>query len=1223
MAQLVLSQIGATIGTHVLPQGLSVLGQSLSGAALGGTLGGLVGRTIDASLAPPVHGPRLHSLHIMESREGASLPLLYGRMRVPGQLIWASRFREQNRKVSAGKGGPKQVQYSYTVSLAVALCAGEVTRLGRVWANGAPLDLGDLNWRFYPGSADQMPDPLLQAVEGTDQVPAYRDTAYIVLEDLPLGPFGNRLPQLSFEVIRASAVYPGSLRQALTSINIIPASGEFVYATRPVRARRFPASERPLNLNASAREPDFLVSLAQMQADLPALTAATLQVAWFGDDLRAGVAKLRPGVETRDRDTVPYVWQVAGQKRGLAYRVSQQDGRPNYGGTPADQAVLEGLTALHQAGLATTLSPFLLMDIPAGTTRPGVDGKGPQPAFPWRGRIRSGADGQRAARAHIDAFMGQDGGFGYRHFILHYARLGAAFGRLEAFLIGSELVGLTRLRDDEGRFPFVEALISLAAEVRHILGPQVKLSYAADWTEYGAWQPTGQADVLFPLDPLWASPDIDFVAIDWYPPVTDWRDGDQHIDARAGVPSVDDPGYLRTGMAGGEAYDWFYSDAADREAQRRTPIRDTAHGEDWVFRPKDVSGWWRHAHYPRRSGERQATPTGWSPKSKPVRLTELGCAAVDRGSNAPNRFLDPKSDDSGLPPFSTGQRDDVLQRRMLEAALDWAGQEPAIEQVSAWCWDARPWPAFPQRAEVWSDGDNWARGHWLNGRIGQISLGEVIDDLLSLAGLRTDVRALNGPVDGIALHGPVRLRDALAPFMAAFDLICLERDAALVFRPALLAGPPHSLGRPVNHSEVRTRSLMDKAPWALQLSYVSDTDAYAPSVVEARRRPQHTPDRAQLVLPMVLGAARARAIAAHLLDRMLDPGDWRVSLGLGSSMLEPGDHLADADGRLWRLIGLVDQGPVRQLELIPAPEALALPRALAPPDPGPPPVRPADPELWVIDGPRLDPAIVGPLLACAADPWPGPVTVRAGRDETGLTDRAVCDQPAAMGQVVQARGAGPLGRWDLGPPLRVELPGQALARVSTGAMLAGANRLLVQHDRGWELIGFKDAELTAQGHWALSGLLRGLAGSPVGVFGAGARCVRVDPDLRVAAVSASEIGVELIWQAGGGAPRPVRFDDRAGRPWRVGHLRVQPVGTGWRLRWTRRGADIAVAWALPEAENHGRFRLRALLPDGTWEETETRRAGAELAGQVLQAEVSEIGPDGRTGPWVSILLPRD
>jgi hypothetical protein len=51
---------------------------------------------------------------------------------------------------------------------------------------------------------------------------------------------------------------------------------------------------------------------------------------------------------------------------------------------------------------------------------------------------------------------------------------------------------------------------------------------------------------------------------------------------------------------------------------------------------------------------RGAVPTAWVPRSKPFWFTEYGCAAIDRGTNQPNVFLDPKSSESALPYFSRG-----------------------------------------------------------------------------------------------------------------------------------------------------------------------------------------------------------------------------------------------------------------------------------------------------------------------------------------------------------------------------------------------------------------------------------------------------------------------------------------------------------------------------------------------------------------------------------------
>lgn len=196
MAQIILTEAGAALGQRLLPAGLSVLGQMVSGAAIGGAFGAAAGRAIDqAFLTPRIEGPRLASLHIMESREGAGVPNIYGRMRTGGQVIWAAQFKETRQESGGGKGGPRIETYAYSVSFAVAVCEGPITRVERVWANGEPLALGTLAHRIYPGSETQQPDPLIEAIEGVGQAPAYRGVAYIVFEDLPLEAFGNRLPQ--------------------------------------------------------------------------------------------------------------------------------------------------------------------------------------------------------------------------------------------------------------------------------------------------------------------------------------------------------------------------------------------------------------------------------------------------------------------------------------------------------------------------------------------------------------------------------------------------------------------------------------------------------------------------------------------------------------------------------------------------------------------------------------------------------------------------------------------------------------------------------------------------------------------------------------------------------------------------------------------------------------------------------------------------------------------
>ncbi len=52
-----------------------------------------------------------------------------------------------------------------------------------------------------------------------------------------------------------------------------------------------------------------------------------------------------------------------------------------------------------------------------------------------------------------------------------------------------------------------------------------------------------------------------------------------------------------------------------------------------------------------------------------------------------------------------------------------------VDRAHVWCWDARPYPAFPGRGDLWSDGPAWDRGHWLNGRAGAVTLRAVVTDI--------------------------------------------------------------------------------------------------------------------------------------------------------------------------------------------------------------------------------------------------------------------------------------------------------------------------------------------------------------------------------------------------------------------------------------------------------------------------------------------------------------
>ena len=242
-----------------------------------------------------------------------------------------------------------------------------------------------------------------------------------------------------------------------------------------------------------------------------------------------------------------------------------------------------------------------------------------------------------------------------------------------------------------------------------------------------------------------------------------------------------DTAYLRSNIAGGEYFDWYYASDADRDAQVRSAIGDGTYGKPWVFRPKDILSWWANEHHDRPGGVEAGTPTDWVPESKPIWFTETGCPAVDKGPNQPNVFPDPKSVDGGLPHYSSGARDDLVQRRFVAAVLAyWDPQDDGFDaaanplssvygermvdpaSIHLWTWDARPYPAFPLLTEVWADGANWETGHWLNGRLGALTANALVAQILADYGVTSGaVGDLDGTVDGYLVAQVSSARDAL------------------------------------------------------------------------------------------------------------------------------------------------------------------------------------------------------------------------------------------------------------------------------------------------------------------------------------------------------------------------------------------------------------------------------------------------------------------------------
>ncbi|MEL6685274.1 MAG: glycoside hydrolase TIM-barrel-like domain-containing protein, partial [Pseudomonadota bacterium] len=1105
----------------------------------------------------------------------------------------------------------------------------------------------------------------IAAIEGADYAPAYRGTAYIVFEDLALGQFGNRIPQLTFEVMRPGQGAAVELRDMVQGVALMPGAGEYALATTQLHASSAYGARTAVNTHTPLGGSDFTVSMNALEAELPACGSVLLPLIWFADDLRCGVCQIAPKVVEGQNNASGMPWVVSGQTRTTAGTVAEVDGTPIAGGTPADKAVVEAIADIKARGLDVVVSPVLMMEQLEGNALPDpTSGDTGQPSLPWVGEITTSLapgiagspDGTAAADTEVAAFMGQaavddfatsgtmvsyngPSENSYRRFVLHYAHLCAAAGGVSAFCIGTELAGLTRIRG-AGGFPMVDALRALAADVRQILGAACKISYSADWTEYHGMQPVGTDDKIFHLDPLWADEKVDFIGVSATFPLADWRDGNDHLDAQAGA--IHNLPYLQSQVAGGEYYDWHYPSSEARAAQRRIPITDPA-GEPWIWRAKDFHGWWSHQHHDRIGGVMQTPATDWVPESKPIWLTSVGCAAVDKGANGACRVL---CGQSALPYASNGSRDELMQMQYLLAISNHFAQSennPSsalydgamidTNHMHVWGWDPRPYPYWPGNTTTWSDGGDYATGPWLNGRSTHRSLASVVAEICVRSGLTEyDVSELYGVVRGYTVGDVGTGRAALQPLMLAYGFDALERDGMLVFRSrddrvqhtlteAGIARDPDA-----DRSVSLTRAAAAEIAGRVQFAHITadgDYDAVAAEVVLPDDQTQ-TVTRSEA--PVVMTRAEGKEVVARWLQEARI-GRETVRFALSPALLDigTGDTVAldTADHSGTYRIDRIEEAGLRLIEATRVEPEVYRRHAVA--EEGvemQPYVGPIPAELLFLDLPLLtgDEQPHAPYVAAAGQPWPGSIALYDAPQDSDYSLQDVLTEPATVGLTETALDAGPVGIWDRQSGLEVALVNGALSSALHEAILAGANTMAIGDGSGgnWEIIQFQNATPLAERSFRLSGLLRGQAGSrglmpdewPVGshvvLFNAVPRQITIPTAAR---------GTERHYRFGPASQAmsdaSFRYETHAFagnglRPYPVAHARARSSGADIEVSWIRCSRIDGDIWAdgdIPLGEDSERYRVRVLKNEAVVREEVVTTPSWTYAGSDLATDI--------------------
>lgn len=196
MATLALSIVGTAVG--------GAIGGPV-GAFAGRAIGAVAGAFIDAALFAPkgrnIEGPRLADTKVSTSTYGVAIPLMFGSVRLGGNVIWASDLREtaSTQRAGGGKGGRRGstvTSYTYSCDLAIAFGLGPVTAIPRIWGDGKLLAQGTTCARassvaIYLGTEAQTPDPTIEAAVGVGNTPAYRGMVYVVFQNLQLADFSR------------------------------------------------------------------------------------------------------------------------------------------------------------------------------------------------------------------------------------------------------------------------------------------------------------------------------------------------------------------------------------------------------------------------------------------------------------------------------------------------------------------------------------------------------------------------------------------------------------------------------------------------------------------------------------------------------------------------------------------------------------------------------------------------------------------------------------------------------------------------------------------------------------------------------------------------------------------------------------------------------------------------------------------------------------------------
>lgn len=611
-------------------------------------------------------------------------------------------------------------------------------------------------------------------------------------------------------------------------------------------------------------------------------------------------------------------------------------------------------------------------------------------------------------------------------------------------------------------------------------------------------------------------------------------------------------------------------------------------------------------------------------------VDEYGCSTVDKGTNQPNKFLDPKSSESSLPYFSDGRRDELIQHQYLRAMLGYWGDEahnpisaeyggPMIDMDHAyvWAWDARPYPYFPNDRALWTDGDNFARGHWVNGRMSARSLASVVEEICARTGLKhCDTSHLYGIVRGYTIDQVSEARSALQPLMLRYGFDAVDRNGSLHF--VMRDGQPDhviDLDTVVRDPELdgileETRGSSTELAGRVRLRFIEADGDFEVISEEAILHDQPTHAVSSSEMPLVMTRAEGRqTVERWLSEARVSLDTLQLTLPPSQMDISAGHVLAIPEGAaqgFFRIDRVDQMSSTQKVEAVRI-EAESYQPAEFEDDPSvlrpfaaPTPVSPFFLDLPLLTGEEVPHA---PHFAATAQPWPGSVALYASDDAANYTLNTLATARTAVGVLETPLLPASCGVIDRGIGVQVRMLSGQLESVSDLAFLNGANLCAIGDGAPdtWEVIQFRDAELIDVDTYLLRYRLRGQGGTERSdPWPAGSYLVRLDGTPRQIDLPEAKRGLARFYRVGPAA-RPLddpsygeaqlAFDGIGLRPLSPVHLRRQDDGAGdqmitW-IRRTRIGGDHWDGHEVPLGEETEAYLVRVVEGTSVLRETTT------------------------------------